>query len=71
MAHIEIDPDLSINILVDEDHPIKIFVTPEGDCNGVYITNKSAEGFDVVELQGGKSNVSFSWQIVATRASEE
>lgn len=71
MAHIEIDPDLSINILVDEDHPIKIFITPEGECNGVYVTNKSAEGFDVVELMGGKSNVAFSWQIVATRATEE
>jgi len=50
---------------------MKVFVTLEGDCNGVYITNKTPEGFDVVELQGGTSNVSFSWQVVATRASEE
>jgi hypothetical protein len=69
-AHIEIDPDLSINILVDEDHPLKVIITPEGDCNGLYVTNKSAEGFDVAELGGGTSNVAFSWQIVATRASE-
>ena len=32
------------------------------------MTNKSADGFTVKELQGGTSNASFSWQIVATRA---
>ena len=69
-AHISIDPDLAINITVNENHPLKVFITPEGDCNGVYVTNKTAEGFDVVELQGGESNIPFSWQIVATRANE-
>jgi hypothetical protein len=69
-AHIQIDPDLAINITVNDEYPLKVYVTPEGDCNGLYVTNKSANGFDVVELQGGKSNVSFSWQIVATRANE-
>ena len=70
-AHITIEPDLAININVDQDHPLKVYITPEGDCMGVYVTNKSANGFDVVELQGGQSNVPFSWQIVATRANEE
>lgn len=70
-AHITIDPDLAINITVSEAHPLKVFVTLEGDCNGIYVTNKSANGFDVIELQGGTSNVPFSWQIVATRANEE
>jgi hypothetical protein len=70
-AHITLDPDLTINITVNEDHPLKVYITLEGDCKGVYVTNKSAEGFDVIELQGGKSNVPFSWQIVATRANEE
>lgn len=70
-AHITIDPDLAININVSEDHPLKVYITPEGDCNGVYVTNKSANGFDVIELMGGQSNVPFSWQIVATRADEE
>jgi hypothetical protein len=70
-AHITIDPDLAINITVSEQHPLKVYITPEGDCKGVYVTNKSASGFDVVELQGGTSDVHFSWQIVATRANEE
>jgi hypothetical protein len=70
-THITLDPVLSKNIYVDESHPLKVFVTLEGDCNGIYITNKTAEGFDVIELQGGNSNVPFSWQVVATRANEE
>ena len=70
-AHITIDPVLSKNIHVDESHPIRVFIQLEGDCNGVYVTHKSANGFDVIELQGGASNVSFSWQITATRANEE
>lgn len=69
-AHITIDPNLAININVSEDHPLKVFITTEGDCNGVYVTNKSANGFDVIELSGGTSDVPFSWQIVATRANE-
>jgi hypothetical protein len=70
-AHITIDPDLAININVSPERPLKVYITPEGDCNGVYVTNKSANGFDVIELMGGQSNVPFSWQIVATRANEE
>jgi len=70
-AHVVIDPDLAININVSEDHPLKVYITPEGDCKGLYVTNKSANGFDVIELQGGTSNIPFSWQIVATRANEE
>lgn len=35
----------------------------EGDCNGVYISKKSKEGFEVKELKKGKSNVKFSWSL--------
>jgi hypothetical protein len=65
---IELDPILVNNIYVDEQHPLKVFIQLEGDCNGVYVTNKSRNGFEVVELQGGTSNVPFTWTIVATRA---
>jgi hypothetical protein len=66
-ARIDLDPLLSRSIFVDEANPLKVFVTLEGECNGVYVTNKSAEGFTVKELQNGNSNVPFSWQIVASR----
>lgn len=67
-AEIKIDPILAKNIVVNEKHPLKVFIQLEGDCNGVYVTNKSQEGFEVKELQNGTSNISFSYQIVATRA---
>ncbi len=70
-AKIQIDPILAKNIRVDETHPLKIFVQLEGDCNGVYVYNKTAESFEVKELHNGTSNTPFSYQIVGYRADEE
>jgi len=67
-VYIALDPVLKNSLHIDSEHPLKVFVTLEGDCNGVYVTNKSANGFTVKELQNGTSNVPFSWQIVANRA---
>lgn len=67
---IGIDPIFAKNIFVDEKHPLKVFIQLEGDCNGVFVTNKSKNGFTVKELNGGKSNVKFSWHIVGNRADE-
>lgn len=67
-AHIELDPILVQNILVDANHPLKVFIQLEGECNGIYVTNKTQTGFDVVELSNGQSNIEFSWSIVANRA---
>ena len=67
-AVIKLDPLLANAIRVDADHPLKAFVQVEGECNGVYVTNKSGSSFEVRELAGGHSSVTFSWQIVASRA---
>ena len=67
-VRIMLDPILKRSLYVDDTHPLKVYVTLEGDCNGIYVTNKSIDGFTVKELKGGTSNVSFSWQIVANRA---
>ena len=69
-ATIAIDPIFSNNIVVDSQHPLKVFIQLEGDCNGVFVTNKSKNGFTVKELQNGNSNVAFSWHIVANRKDE-
>jgi len=69
-AEIKIDPILEKNIIVDDTHPIKIFIQPEGNCNGVYVSNKSAKGFQVIEMNNGKSNINFSYQIVATMGNQ-
>ncbi|MGJ8594196.1 MAG: hypothetical protein ACSHXF_16725 [Aquaticitalea sp.] len=67
---IDLDPILSKNIAVDEHHPMKVFIQLEGECNGVYVTNKTATSFEVHELNGGSSNTTFSYQIIANRANE-
>jgi len=69
-AHIQIDPIFAKNIVVDENHPLRVFIQLQGDCKGVYTTNETQTGFDVVELQGGQSDVSFHWSIVANRADD-
>ncbi|MGE5352407.1 MAG: hypothetical protein ACM3P0_10010 [Acidobacteriota bacterium] len=66
-AHVSMDSLFSRTITVDDVNPVKVFVQVEGDCNGVFVTNKTKEGFDVKELKGGRSHVTFSWHAVATR----
>jgi hypothetical protein len=67
-THVTIDPILAKNVTINERHPLRVFVQLEGDCNGVYVTNKTASGFDVVELNGGTSNVGFQWTITCNVA---
>ncbi len=67
-AFIVLDKILAASMKIDEKHPLKVFIQLEGDCNGVYVTDKSNVGFRVKELNTGKSNVSFSWHIVGSRA---
>lgn len=69
-AHIKIDPIFSKNITVNEKHPLRVFIQLYGDCKGVFVSNATANGFDVKELQQGKTNVTFMWHIVANRADE-
>ena len=45
----------------------RVFLTPEGDCHGLYVRSKRGRIFEVRELQGGVTNVAFSYCIVAKR----
>ncbi|MCS7029845.1 MAG: hypothetical protein NZ519_13890, partial [Bacteroidia bacterium] len=69
-AHITLDPIFAKNIVVNQEHPLRVFIQLEGDCKGVYVTNKTQYGFDVIELNGGTSNVPFTWMVTANRADE-
>ena len=57
--------DSALARAVDAGAPYAVFVTPEGDCRGLYVTDKTASGFTVAELTGGRSSVPFSYRIVA------
>lgn len=69
-AHIEFDDQLKNVIDTFNPESFKIFIQLEGDCRGVFISKKSNDGFEVTELQKGKSNVKFSYTIVAKRKNE-
>jgi hypothetical protein len=44
-----------------------VFLTPHEECEGLYVTNVSASGFEVHELRHGQSNATFDYRIVALR----
>jgi hypothetical protein len=48
-----------------------VFLTPEGECNGLYVSKKEFYGFEVKELGNGKSNIRFSWHVKAIRIGDE
>jgi hypothetical protein len=48
-----------------------VFLTPGGDCKGLYVTNKTATSFEVHELGEGQSEISFDYKIVAKRMGHE
>jgi hypothetical protein len=64
-ARMEIDPTFAQT--VNSGIGYHVFLTPNGDCKGLYITAKTATSFEVHELGGGTSNVAFDYRIMAKR----
>ncbi|HXW75844.1 MAG TPA: hypothetical protein VEJ20_00375 [Candidatus Eremiobacteraceae bacterium] len=62
-GYVQLDPSFANTI--DQTTSYMVFITPEGDNRGLYVTEKSASGFAVRESQGGHSTLAFSWRIVA------
>ncbi|HSF18432.1 MAG TPA: hypothetical protein VLK65_23085 [Vicinamibacteria bacterium] len=48
-----------------------VFVTSNGDCKGLFISQKTPSHFEVRELDGGNSDVPFDYRIVARRRGYE
>lgn len=48
-----------------------VFLTPNGDCKGLYVHQKNAGSFEVRELGGGSANVRFDYRITALRKGYE
>ena len=44
-----------------------VFLTPNGDCKGLYVAQKSPTSFVVRELAGGTSSIAFDYRIMAKR----
>jgi hypothetical protein len=62
-AHVALDAAFA-NV-IDNDSNYLVFLTPEGNCKGLFYTHKTSSGFDVEELEGGSSSVAFDYRIVA------
>jgi len=50
-----------------EDLDYAVVLQEEDDCNGLYVSRKEFNGFEVKEKMGGTSNVKFSWIVKAVR----
>lgn len=48
-----------------------VFLTPNGDCKGLYVAQKSPASFVVRELGGGTSSIAFDYRIMAKRRGYE
>ena len=69
VALVRLDRDFIQTVNTEKDY--RVFPVPNGDCRGLYVTNKAANSFEVHELGGGTSNVSFDYRITAIRRKYE
>ena len=56
--------DAALSRAIDQGSYV-VFVTPEGESHGLYVTDKTPSGFTVAENQAGHSNIAFGYRIVA------
>jgi hypothetical protein len=68
-AHISLEPTFAATVNTSDQY--HIFLTPNGDCKGLYVANKTPDSFEVRELGGGRATVSFDYKVVAKRKGYE
>jgi len=62
-AYVRIDPAFASTI--DQHANYFVFITPEGDANTLYVSQKSGNGFSVTESREGRDSITFQYRIVA------
>jgi len=68
-ATINLEPTFAQTVNTDMGY--HVFLTPKGDCEGLYLANQTSQGFEVRELRSGRSNIAFDYRIVARRRGYE
>ena len=63
---IELDPLFLETVVIDEKHPMRVFVQMEGESEEVYVI-KGKTNFVVKERNAGNSNAEFSYRVMAKR----
>jgi len=69
VAEVAIDPLFAQAVNTAE--PYYVFLTPGGECNGLFISEMKPGSFVVRELHAGQSDISFAYRIVAKRRGYE
>jgi len=67
-TYVRLDPDFAGTI--DSSRPYQVFITPEGDTHGMFVTSRTLQGFYVRETMGGRSNTPFAYRIEADAQSQ-
>jgi len=62
-AYVRLAPDFAATI--DRRSNYLVFITPQGDSRGLYVTMKTATGFEVRENSNGTTSLAFDYRIVA------
>jgi hypothetical protein len=66
-VHIELDGIFLQTVTIDDSHPMQVFIQLyDENCKGTAV-KRGTTGFDVIELQNGRSGAAFSYRIVAKR----
>ena len=68
-ARVELDPIFAGTVNTGIEY--HVFLTPKGDCKGLYVTNETTTAFEVHELGGGTSGIAFDYRIMAKRVGYE
>lgn len=68
-TRVELDPTFAETVNAGLEY--HVFLTPNADSNGLYVSHKTATSFEVHEQGGGRSNISFDYRIMAKRKGYE
>ena len=68
-ATVKLDPIFAQTVSTDAGY--YVFLTPKGDCEGLYVAIQSASSFQIREMRHGKSTIAFDYRVVAKRKGYE
>jgi hypothetical protein len=63
IANVALEPAFAS--VIDRGSPYYVFLTPLGDTRGLFVSIKTAAGFQVRETEHGRSSLSFDYRVVA------
>jgi hypothetical protein len=66
---VALEPTFRQTVNTESDY--HVFLTPNGDSRGLYVTQKTAASFEVREQGGGTSSIAFDYRIAARRKGYE